>query len=278
MRALTWLALLAGCGGAAVHDPKAAMAYPDYRTLHEAIITPTCGPRGGVCHNSKQFPDMHTPENLLSVIGQRCNQLTDDPKAIVELCEPAGDLLVITSDPDTNWKARVGYVVADAAPPTTLTVTLHDPVPHDGTDLTFSIVRDIDPKSPLEIPIGNHLTTHAGQRQATITGVQSLPMGQRSFFTAPYTPGLDGQLFLGDPNQNGTFGFDLGGALIKPGAPSKSFFVQRILGIVQPRMPLANGDLTDDEIYALQCWILQMKPDGSNADGPIDYARCPARF
>ena len=90
--------------------------------------------------------------------------------------------------------------------------------------------------------------------------------------------GIDGQLFQGDPNQDGVFGYDQGGAVIKPGDPKKSFLVQRILGIVQPRMPLANGDLTADQIYALQCWIAQLQPDGANADGPIDYTRCPAAF
>jgi hypothetical protein len=54
--------------------------------------------------------------------------------------------------------------------------------------------------------------------------------------------------------------------------------VQRILGIVPPKMPLANGPLTDDQMYAIQCWIQQLLPDGSNADGPIDYSKCPARF
>src|SRR5438105_11511869 len=71
---------------------QAALDYPTFRSLEEAVVTPICGPRGGVCHNSKQFPDLHTPENMLAAVGQRCNQLTDDPKAIQNLCEPQGDL------------------------------------------------------------------------------------------------------------------------------------------------------------------------------------------
>jgi hypothetical protein len=256
-----------------------AEAYPTYRALHEAIVTPTCGPRGGVCHNSKQFPDLHTPENMLAVIGQRCNQLTEDPLAMLDQCEPPGDLLVVRGGPDAGLRTRIGYVTVDpASPPAWVQLTTHDPIAHDGTAIAFSIVRDADPAHPLEIPFPPLLTTAAGQRSVTITTLPSLTPGQRAFVTAPYAPGLDAEVQLGDPNRNGSFGFDLGFALIQPGAPARSFLVQRILGTVAPRMPLANGDLTADEIYALQCWIAQLAPDASNADGPIDYARCPASF
>lgn len=256
-----------------------ASQYPTYRALHEAIVTPTCGPRGGVCHNSKQFPDLHTPENMLAVIGQRCNQLTADPSAILDECEAQGDLLVIKSGPDAGVRTRIGFVTLDpAATPQLVTLTTHDPIAHDGAQLAFSIVRDSDPKNPLEIPFPSVLTTTAGQASVTVTALQTLGQGQRAFLITPYTPGLDAEVQLGDPNRNGTFGFDLGQALIKPGAPADSFLVQRILGVVPPKMPLANADLTDDQIYALQCWIYQLAPDASNADGPIDYARCPTSF
>lgn len=265
-------------------QPKAqvstvAQQYPTYRALHQAIVTPTCGPRGGVCHNSKQFPDLHTPENMLAVIGQRCNQLTADPLAILDECEAAGDLLVIKSGADAGLKTRVGYVTVDrATPPQWVKLTTHDPIAHDGAMLAFSIVRDTNPAAPQEIPFPSLLASVAGQYSVTITSLPTLSSGQRAFLTTPFIPGLDAEVQLGDPNQDGTFGYDLGNALIKPGDTGKSFLVQRILGTVAPRMPLANNDLTADQIYALQCWIHQLKSDGSNADGPIDYGRCPAAF
>ena len=281
MRRVMILLALAGC----TTQPKAqtstaAQMYPTYRALHESIVTPTCGPRGGVCHNSKQFPDLHTPENMLAVIGQRCNQLTADPLAILDECEPRGDLLVIKGGPDAGLRTRVGYIFVDGAnPPQWVGITTHDPIPHDGSNIAFSIVRDNDPAAVNEIVFPSILTTKAGQYSVTILSIQTmLNSGQRSFFTTPFTPGLDAQVQLGDPNQDGTFGYDLGNALIKPGDTQRSVLVQRILGTVAPRMPLANGDLTADEIYALQCWIHQLAPDGSNADGPINYGRCPASF
>jgi hypothetical protein len=44
----------------------------------------------------------------------------------------------------------------------------------------------------------------------------------------------------------------------------------------EPQMPIANQrywDLQTDYV-ALWCWISGMKPDGSNADVPIDYKGC----
>jgi hypothetical protein len=267
-----------GCGDSAPASiSKTATDYPTFRALHEAVVVPICGPRGGVCHNSKQFPDLHTPDNMLAVLGQRCNQLTDDPMAIQDLCEPPGDLLLIRNGPDAGWRARVGYATLDPGGQT-MTVTLHDPVPHAGAALDFSIVRDVDPAHPVELHVGTHLVTTAAGKSVQVTDLPTLTMGLRYFMSAPYMPGFAGQLAGGDPNHNGIFGADLGGAVIKPGAPDKSFLVQRILGIVPPQMPLANGTLTPEQIYAFQCWIAQMKPDGSNADGAIDYSLCPPQF
>ena len=269
-----------GPGGMMPVDPnQVALDYPTFRDLHEAVVTPICGPRGGVCHNSKQFPDMHTPDNMLAVIGQRCNQLTDNALSIQDLCEPPGDLLVIRTGADAGFRTRVGFATPDSSsPPQTMTLTLHDPVPSTAHGIAFSIVRDGDPQNPLEIAVPAPLDTQAGQRSVTVRNLQSLPMGMRFFLTAPYMPGFPGELLGGDPNQNGTFGADLGGAVIKPGDPARSFLVQRILGIVPPQMPLANGTLTAEQIYAFECWIAQMAPDGSNADGPIDYSKCPSSF
>jgi hypothetical protein len=273
-------ALAAGCS---THPSSTAMSvaaeYPTYRALHEAIVTPTCGPRGGVCHNSKQFPDLHTPENMLAVIGARCNQLTENPAQVSDQCEPPGDLLVLDGGADAGVRTRIGFVTVDpASPPQWVRLTTHDPIAHDGSALGFSIVRDATPTAPLTIKYPALLSTQAGESVVTISNLPLLGPGMRAFLTTPYMPGLDAEVQLGDPNQNGTFGYDMGQALIKPGAPAKSFLVQRILGTVPPRMPLANGDLTSDQIYALQCWIQQLDDDAANADGPIDYSRCPPQF
>src|SRR5262249_10434032 len=254
---------------------EAAPASRRSRSLQEAVIVPRGGPRGGVCHNSKQFPDMHTPENMLAAVGQRCNQLTQDPTAIDDLCEPKGDRLLLQGGPDNGFTTPVGYVTVAGG---TATLTLHDPVPHDASGVTGLIVRDTDATHHMQISLGPVVTTRAGMAGAEVTNLGSLSVGIQYFLTSPYMPGFAGQILGGDPNRNGTFGYDLGGALIKPGSAEKSFLNLRILGVVLPRMPLANGNLTEEQVYAIQCWIEQMEPDGSNADGPIDYGRCPGTF
>jgi hypothetical protein len=109
-----------------------------------------------------------------------------------------------------------------------------------------------------------------------------------------FNPGDDGQVELGDPNGDGVFGYDLHGALIKPGDPLKSYLFLRVLGPLavgpgqvltnvmadpsesRPQMPAANQRYwdIDNAVVALWCWIQSMKPDASNADGAIDYDRC----
>jgi hypothetical protein len=215
---------------------------------------------------------------MLQAVGARCNQLTDDPHEVLDLCEPPGDRLVITDGSGllANWQSRIGYA-QPGMPPTMVTLTLRDPAPASGTNLTAAIERDTDPENPVRIPLGAVATLNATEAVATLD-ISKLGAGLKAFLSGPYMPGYGGVLIGGDPNRNGTFGAELGGALIKPGDPAKSFLVQRIRGIVPPRMPLANGVLTDEQLYVIQCWILQMAPDGSNADGPIDYARCPTQF
>jgi hypothetical protein len=269
------LVALAACGDTSLVNQQAAADYPTFRSLHEAVIAPTCGPRGGVCHNSKQFPDLHTPDNMLAAVGQRCNQLTEDPMAILDLCEPAGDRLLLQTGPDAGFSAPVGYVVAAGG---VATLTLHDPVPHSAAGVTGVVIRDIDADHHMEVALGAVVTTRAGAASIAIPDLGALSAGLQYFLTSPYMPGFAGQIRGGDPNRNGTFGHDLGGALIKPGAAASSFLVLRILGVVLPRMPLANGTLTAEQVYAIECWIEQMDADGSNADGPIDYGRCPGSF
>jgi hypothetical protein len=257
----------------------AAAQFGGFRDLHAQVVLPTCAPRGGVCHNSKQFPDLHTPDNMLAVVGARCNQLTSDPLAIVDLCEGRGDHLELKSGADTGFTSEIGFLrVGAETPPQTVTFVLRDAVPHDGDGSRFALLRQLGSGAPTEADFAGHVTTRAGSREVVLTDLAHLPGAQRPFLLAPYVPGSPDQVQLGDPNRNGVFGADQGGALIRPGDSARSFLVQRIVGVVRPQMPLANGALTDAEVYALECWIEQMSTGGANADGPIDWSRCPTAF
>jgi hypothetical protein len=86
------------------------------------------------------------------------------------------------------------------------------------------------------------------------------------------------RLHFGDPNRNGTFGAELGGRLIKPGDPDKSYLLRRLTDpTAGPLMPRANCcSWTKTSLRALWCWVDGLAPDGSNASAPIDYDHCRA--
>jgi hypothetical protein len=248
---------------------QAALDYPTFRELHAAVVLPTCGPRSGVCHNGKQYPDLHSPTEMLAAVGKRCNAITADPLAILDACEPAGDELVLGSV-GGGFRAAIGRVRA-ASDGQAIEIDLEDAVPTAAESIEASIERAGPPA--FVVHLGARVTTRAGEH-TVIVRAGDLPDDLRSFLAGPYVPGLATRVVLGDPNANGVFGAGLGELVIRPGDPERSFLVQRILGKVLPRMPLANGDLTPAQIFALACWVRQMHPDGSNADGPIDYRAC----
>jgi hypothetical protein len=249
---------------------QAALDYPTFRALHAAVVLPTCGPRSGVCHNGKQYPDLHSPTEMLAAVGKRCNAITADPLAILDACEPAGDELVLGSMGNGGFRAAIGRVRA-SSDGSAIELDLEDAVPLAAESIEASIERAGPPA--FVVHLGARVTTRAGERTVNVRA-GDLPDDLRSFLAGPYVPGLATRVVLGDPNANGVFGAKLGELVIRPGDPERSFLVQRILGKVLPRMPLANGDLTPAQIFALTCWVQQMRPDGSNADGPIDYGVC----
>jgi hypothetical protein len=279
---------------------QVAMAkYPDLRTLWGTSVTNTCGPNSGVCHDSRQFPDLQTAAGLIGAVGQRCNQIRTDPTSIDNMCEPPGDVLSFGA-----FTTHIGNVTAtpDGAP-TTVTITLSDKIPAGTTTASVAVVRQLPGLSAVKIPVPaaaiNMLTVASSTITLSYTALAAAPgigKGNKlSAFFVPnaFAPGDDSQVELGDPNGDGIFGATLGAALIKPGDPLNSFLFQRVLGpmpigpghpltnvaampATETQMPIANQQYwdIDPDLVALWCWISTMKPDASNADGPIDYANC----
>ncbi|HZS36900.1 MAG TPA: hypothetical protein VFF06_08740, partial [Polyangia bacterium] len=293
---------LGACGGmpqaqvnGSIPLDSAQAKYPDLRTFWARSVARTCGPNNGVCHDNRQFPDMQTASGLLDAVNKRCNQIRDDPTTIDNLCEPLGDSIQIGS-----FSTRIGTItpLPNAAAPTSLAITTKDAIPA-GASGTVAIVRQPPnlPKVVLNVPSGamQSATAHTITLQYTpLTSKTAAPAPGGSLATfllpATFTPGDDTQVELGDPNGDGVFGADLGGALIKPGDPLKSYLFLRVLSPIavgpgqmltntaaQPsseaQMPIANFQYwdVDNDMVALWCWISTMKADGSNADGPIDY-------
>jgi hypothetical protein len=288
-----------GPGDGAVAPPtvdEAAKRYPDFATLWTNSLARTCGPNNGVCHQDKQFPHMEREPSLFAGINGRCNQLRIDRRTIQNICEPTGDTLRIGA-----FSSVIGNVTPKPSEvsPTTLEITLRDPAP-DALALDSAVVVRKRPGVPdTEWPLKDAVKSIAGKtivvdydRLASVGGY-SYGVLQRFLWPQLYlVDGDDAQVELGDPNGDGFFGADLGGALIKPQKPLESYFMLRLLaplpqgqkttsltgqaGVVEPQMPIANFTHWDGvpSIVAAWCWIAGLAPDASNADAPIDYEHC----
>jgi hypothetical protein len=266
--------------------------YPDLRTLWSSAIVRTCGPNNGVCHNSRQFPELASPSGLLATVGTRCNQLRDNPKTVDNLCEPKGDSLLVGSGSTHIGQviglAADGTPVADGVKPDALKITLHDAISDVGM---LRIERQTASKVDLQIPQPAVRSANMGD-SFVVLDYALTPVPIANFlWPAQYRAGDDSVVALGDANGDGIFGADLGGALIKPGDATKSYLFlrlsaplsvgpgHRMTNVIAPpseeaQMPIANNQYWDAEnaATALYCWITTMDP--KNPDGAIDYAHC----
>src|SRR5882672_8488228 len=90
------LLLSIGCGGAAVAPAVSQNVdrIPTFLELHATVIARTCSPNPGVCHQSKNYPDLRTPGSLLAMIGMPCNLEIPDPAQGADGCEARADRLL----------------------------------------------------------------------------------------------------------------------------------------------------------------------------------------
>jgi hypothetical protein len=118
--------------------------YPTLNALYEGNIGMyrTCGPNNAVCHNSHEFPNFATVGSIVEDIGLPCNQDRTIPTQVHDLCERAGDRLVIGSTQiEIAWLEDADPSHAqDPLAARIWRVILHDVAPALGGQ-TVSIVR-----------------------------------------------------------------------------------------------------------------------------------------
>jgi hypothetical protein len=271
---------------AGADDPS--VLYPNLNALYQGNIGMyrTCGPNNAVCHNSREFPNFATLGSLVEDIGLPCNQDRTTPTEMHDLCERPGDELLIGSTPiEIAW-----FENADPAHPhddlgaRQWRVVLHDtPPPVDAQRV--AIVR----RSATELQAltddgvtASNDTAHGGKAvmlQLPTSSAGGIDVGATvaQSLASAGVPGDPASIQEGDPNRNGVFGATLGGALIKPGDAAKSYLFTRLTdpdaGALMPRANCCFWSKTS--LRALWCWVASLRPDGSNALGAIDYARCP---
>lgn len=266
--------------------PAKRHRYPDLAALYggDVGIYRTCATNQGVCHNDKEYPNLATLGAVVQTIGADCNVTRENPRDVHDLCERPGDAIVLGGEP-----IEIGGVMS---PP--------KGIEDDGTFLRLFLRKKpaLDARAKKKrvamVRSAEGRTIELGQVALIATSTQKgmpvvdlkLPYGEGMLMVVP--PDLEvlgdwggstdpGSLHLGDPNGNGKYGAELGGGLIVPGMPEKSYLLKRLVDpSAGPLMPRANCcTWSKESLRALYCWIAGLAPDGKNALGPIDYDRCP---
>jgi hypothetical protein len=254
---------------------------PTYLDLHTKVIARTCSPDGGVCHHAKEYPDLTTPQAMLGAVGGQCNLATDDALDVFNGCEQLGDELRFPEyGPNNDWASEIAYeehepTNLDGQMGTDVVLYLRDDVPNpmnDPNELeTVFIWRNYPDESIQLAPFYGTISYDAGENVVTIHVIEEQSEGRQEL--------LNEGLRLGDPNQDGIFGFDESEfRLVDPGRPETSYLLGRLLGILPGTpMPLANEPLSSAEVLAVTCWIESLDTEaGAGVYDTINYDDCQA--
>ncbi|SEU24239.1 c-type cytochrome domain-containing protein [Stigmatella erecta] len=263
--------------------------------LQRKVVLRTCGPTNGVCHNQKEYPDLHTAGTFAAAINAPCNVQAGSYEGVYDRCERLGDRFKFTEQSfkeiEIGWYAVIlgayeeypdQFTPPDDAPG--FHIHLRDPVPlaqgkaHWGTG-TF-IRNFINAQGNVEaLSFASYNTRWwvLGDGRHLFGEVRDY---QRDAVDALLSVGI----LQGDQNRNGVFGAREGKSvpLLNPGKPEESYLVARMRGHMQgeaipgSRMPLANQPPSIPDMLALMCFIEGLDPAATqwNLSSSIDYARC----
>lgn len=254
----------------------ARVQFPRFMDLQVNVLSSTCSPNPGVCHNSSNYPNLETAGNTLAYVAAPCNVEMPDPLQGWDSCERKADVMRAgTFLSPISWMEHIG--------PGTWRVGFKDNATASGSRRFEVVASGGDPKFSPPVDWNVNVNLVSGTPEA------DLIVGATDDFLKDFIDSALKQTIGGDPNRNGTWGGDNGlvnGAIFYPGDPSKSYLWGRITGEVPGmRMPLANAPITNPAYVAIACWIEGLPTDGSGdpediidyngcafADAPIDYA------
>jgi len=282
---------------------EAQRRIPDGLTLQSQVVRRSCGPINGVCHNQKEYPDLHTPANFVDAIGAPCNIQSGNPEGVFDRCERVGDRVEIDGTPgrfEIGWVEFVPPEGDETPPPSPEMPGLHfhfaEPVPtsHHERWRTLRLIRTLvrADRTVEDLSYAEYTTT-----LYVFDGGKHLVAGVRPYQVNTVLSLLAVGIEQGDLNRNGVFGARPRGSvsygpipLIDPGNPETSYLVARMRGFMRrveggtehldevpgTRMPLANQPFSVPEMIALFCFIEGLDPalDTVNLAAPIDYGHC----
>jgi hypothetical protein len=283
------LTVVAACSGngappAPASDDGAAALYPTLAALYEGPqgIYAGCGPNNGVCHNSKQFPDLSSLGSVVDHVGDPCNQLVDQPSKMHDLCERRGDFAVVD-----GMRAEIGRVERIEGDGLSWRIVLA--APYQGSSAATGVRFERDEEAGARVinelydvtlaadPADANAVLVTLPAEAPELGDEDPVIYMRQALDGAGVPADPTAVSVGDPNGNGVFGATLGGRLIDPGHPERSFLLRRLTDpAAGSLMPLANCcHWRMEAVRALWCWTAGLSADGANALEPIDYQSCP---
>lgn len=262
--------------------------------LHQKVIYRTCTPNGGVCHNSKEFPDLRTPANFVAAFGANCNIQYGEYQSVFDGCERTGDRFKIEGGAfGQTGQVELGWIdvipgepfAGEGLPPEDapgLHIHFGDPLPGDIVDSYGSAEFERNFIDGGEV---KKLTYATFSTRWWILPGRTHAIGEvREYQVDQVNNLLSVGIVGGDPNRNGVFGAREGDPvhLLSPGDPETSYLIARLRGVMLgeevpgSRMPLANQPFTIAEMLALFCFV-EGFPEGGGEDdlaGRIDYANC----
>ncbi|MEO1266737.1 MAG: c-type cytochrome domain-containing protein [Myxococcota bacterium] len=269
---------------------EAQEAFPTGLEMHRKVVARTCTPFDGVCHNSKEYPDLRTPAALLATVDAPCNVQPQEASAVFDRCEPIGDRFKFAEGAFRELEiayveliqGEEGETNEDGLEPG-LHIHLREAVPLDREEMwgDGQFVRAFINTEGL---VQDHIFFTFSTRWMLKDGGRRLVGEVRDYQREQVKELLSVGVRQGDLNRNGVFG---GGPeavkLIMPGDPDSSYLVARLRGqmngesIPGSLMPLANQPLSIAEMLALFCFIEGLA-GVDNLDAyiasDIDYAGC----
>ncbi len=267
----------------------ASAIYPTIVELHEKAIARTCALNNGVCHSSKEYPDIHSLATLFQTKDQPCNLNVASRAEVKDSCETEGDHIVIAA---SGIDAEIARIELPAGADPTVrgvlngnTVKLWFATPQASiaipqeTPLSNLVVRrPIGATAPQNIDLPG-VTAVAMTTQNITLNLYGVSDGIRSFFDERFYPWEPSMARIADVNQNGVLGHVRGISLLRPGDPMRSYLVLRLLDDSEgDLMPRQCREWDERATFALGCWIegLKTADDGSltNALDPIGYDTC----
>jgi len=266
--------------------------FPTGLDLHRKVIWRTCTPNGGVCHNSKEYPDLRTPASFAAAFDSRCNVQPGEYSSVFDGCEGAGDRMRFDGSfggppIEIAWIQHVagegeGDGPTDENSPG-LHIKLASPAGGDDRDQgwgTAHFVRGfVDGGQVMDIEFASFNTEwrKIGDGSHLVGRVADYQLDQVQQLVAA---GIQ----EGDANHNGMFGATMGmdTRLLASGSPEDSYLIGRIRGemydsaLPGSRMPLANPPLTIPEMLGLYCLVEGFPVGGDEVylSNPIDYNNC----